>query len=74
MKEEFIKWQNDACLLDKDERADPFEVIVEYCDRAYLYNQRKDLIEMFRVALENEHWLYTEFLNHVKLFVSGMIY
>ena len=57
MKEQSTEWRNDVCFLEEEEREIPFKVIIGYCGREYLFEQRKVLTEMFRVALQNKHWV-----------------
>jgi len=54
--QKIYSWKNHCCFLDEHERQDPFEVIKEFCNTSYLFNQREELLEMFRNALLCEHY------------------
>jgi hypothetical protein len=72
MDQKHIQWRNDVCFLDEEDREDPFSVKAEYCFRQTLFEVRQEYCEMFRVALENKHWLYTDTLKRADAFWNLM--
>jgi hypothetical protein len=49
-------WMNQYSVLTEDHRADPIDSLEEIVGRDYLFNQRDNLFEFYRAALQSEAW------------------
>ena len=49
-------WENQYSVLGQYERDNSVSVLREVCTRSSLFNQRENLFEFYRAALQSEAW------------------
>ncbi|HEY4291245.1 MAG TPA: hypothetical protein VGN00_29290 [Puia sp.] len=49
-------WEYDYSILTQSDRDDPVNALHKICNRTSLFNQRNDLFEFYRAALQSDAW------------------